>query len=93
MLDCSRQHYGKGLCKFHYQRARNPPKTMPLEDRFWAKVDKNGPVPAHRPELGPCWIWTAARFKRGYGKFGVEPILNWRTGYPGRLRSEVPLLT
>ena len=21
-------------------------------ERFWAKVDKNGPVPAHRPELG-----------------------------------------
>jgi hypothetical protein len=28
-----------------------------LEERFWEKVDKNGPVPAHRPELGPCWVW------------------------------------
>jgi hypothetical protein len=28
--------------------------------RFWAKVDKAGPVPAHRPDLGPCWLWTAA---------------------------------
>jgi len=91
------------MCSVHYQQRKaghdlHPlmarlPESATLEDRFWAKVDKNGPVPAHRPELGPCWIWTAARFKRGYGKFGVEPILNWRTGYPGRLRSEVPLLT
>src|SRR5438477_8325240 len=25
-------------------------------ETFWKRVDKNGPVPAHRPELGPCWI-------------------------------------
>ena len=37
--------------------------------RFWAKVDKNGPVPEHRPELGPCWLWTAACFANGYGAF------------------------
>lgn len=35
--------------------------------RFWAKVDKNGPVV--RPELGPCWLWTAATFDNGYGAF------------------------
>ena len=28
------------------------------EQRFWRKVDKNGPVPAHCPDLGPCWVWT-----------------------------------
>lgn len=38
--------------------------------RFWAKVDKNGPIPSHRPELGPCWIWKAATC-RGYGKFRI----------------------
>ena len=42
-----------------------------LEERFWEKVDKNGPVPSHRPELGPCWIWTASLNKAGYGSFGV----------------------
>lgn len=26
-------------------------------ERFWAKVNQNGPV--IRPELGPCWVWTA----------------------------------
>lgn len=37
--------------------------------RFWAKVDKFGPVPEARPELGPCWLWTAALFDNGYGAF------------------------
>lgn len=27
--------------------------------RFWSKVDKGGPVPPHRLELGPCWLWIA----------------------------------
>lgn len=40
--------------------------------RFWAKVDKNGPVPQHRPELGQCWIWTAAKDRLGYGRLGVR---------------------
>jgi hypothetical protein len=39
---------------------------MSLPERFWKKVDKNGPVPAHRPELGPCWLWTGALVGRGY---------------------------
>jgi len=38
--------------------------------RFWAKVDKDGPVPPHCPELGPCWVWTASR-RSGYGAFKV----------------------
>jgi len=36
------------------------PYGTPLVDRFWAKVNKDGPIPAYRPELGPCWLWTAA---------------------------------
>lgn len=35
--------------------------------RFWAKVDKNGPVV--RPDLGPCWIWKGAGYPNGYGSF------------------------
>ena len=35
--------------------------------RFWEKVDKNGPVPAHKPELGQCWLWTGATKENGYG--------------------------
>ncbi len=40
--------------------------------RFWAKVDKVGPTPAHVPHLGPCWVWTAYRNQLGYGVFRVE---------------------
>lgn len=31
---------------------------LPLAERFAAKVDRNGPVPPHKPELGPCHVWT-----------------------------------
>ena len=41
-------------------------RTSP--DRFWSKVDFNCPVPEHRPELGPCWLWTGA-LTWGYGRF------------------------
>jgi hypothetical protein len=41
------------------------------EERFWAKVDKNGPVPAHRPELGPCWLWKTTHGGR-HVTFRVE---------------------
>jgi hypothetical protein len=37
------------------------------EDRFARQVDTNGPIPAHRPELGPCHVWTGHRDDRGYG--------------------------
>lgn len=47
------------------------------EARFWCKVNKNGPLPPHRPELGRCWVWVAGKSKRGYGKFIFEGK-NWR---------------
>lgn len=36
-------------------------------ERFWSKVNKNGPVPGRQPNLGPCWLWTAAKNGGGYG--------------------------
>ena len=36
---------------------------------FWALVDKNGPVPTHCPELGPCWVWRGVKISTGYGSF------------------------
>lgn len=47
-------------------------------NRFWSKVNKNGPVPPHRPELGPCWIWSACIDPEGYGSFYVDPKLKTR---------------
>lgn len=52
-------------CNGQLTRSRAP-------ERFWARVDKNGPVPAHRPDLGPCWLWTGAVGGGGYGHFQFE---------------------
>lgn len=39
----------------------------PPEDRFWEKVNKDGPIV--RPDLGPCWVWSGAKNLQGYGNF------------------------
>lgn len=39
-----------------------------FEERFWNKVDKNGPIPAHMPHLGRCWVWLAGTNAYGYGQ-------------------------
>lgn len=60
------------------QRTRKP-----IPERFWAKVDKDGPVPEHRPNLGPCWLWTAATLW-GYGIFTIakhQPAKAHRVAY------------
>jgi hypothetical protein len=46
-------------------------KALSREERFWAKVDRYGPVPLGRPELGPCWVWTGYIRPDGYGQFGT----------------------
>jgi hypothetical protein len=38
-----------------------------LGKKFWACVEKNGPVQAHAVHLGPCWQWTGTRNRGGYG--------------------------
>lgn len=39
-----------------------------FEQRFWEKVNMNGPIPTHRPSLGRCWVWTAGIKDNGYGR-------------------------
>jgi hypothetical protein len=34
-------------------------------------VNRNGPIPAHRPDLGPCHEWTSSKSDRGYGLFAI----------------------
>jgi len=41
-----------------------------LEERFWAKVDKNGPTAY--AYLGQCWIWTGSIGSSEYGNFAVR---------------------
>jgi len=36
-------------------------------ERFWTKVNKDGPIPEHVPELGQCWVWVGSRCPNGYG--------------------------
>lgn len=36
-----------------------PGPRIPIEQRFWAKVNKTGP--------GECWLWTGAKTNGGYG--------------------------
>lgn len=57
---CSRACHGKAI---------KGVKVKTDVERFWSKVNKDGPVPEHRPELGPCWVWTASTVHHGYGYF------------------------
>lgn len=36
--------------------------TLEFTERFWSKVDKSG----------ECWLWTATRLPKGYGKIAVK---------------------
>lgn len=54
--------------------------VTPIAVRFWRKVNKSGPIPAHRPELGACWVWTGAPNESGYGSIS-EYIANRHVAY------------
>ena len=41
-------------------------RTRPLADRFWEKVNRDGPV--HRTLGTACWLWTGATNHKGYGQ-------------------------
>lgn len=45
-----------------------------LSSRFWELIDRNGPVPDHRPGLGSCWIWTGKRKVSGYGRLNYHRV-------------------
>jgi hypothetical protein len=45
----------------HIKQARE--RTVPVAQRFWAKVNKGGP--------DDCWLWTGALSSDGYGRFNV----------------------
>lgn len=41
-----------------------------LERRLWSRVNKAGPVPEHRPDLGSCWQWLGWLTRCGYARMG-----------------------
>ncbi len=51
-------------------------KGCSLEERFWAKVNKDGPIV--REELGPCWEWTVTLSSTGYGQIRIGPRIGGR---------------
>lgn len=72
---CDRPALKRGLCQRCYQRVRTsvdaPLPTVTAMERFWEKVDHNGPIPDHAPQLGACWVWTGCTNEDGYGQFAV----------------------
>lgn len=91
--DCDRRVYCKGWCEPHYRQWRTHgvvggPIRQRIngtpEQRFWPRVDKHGPLPSHRPDLGPCWLWTTtASTTNGYPQFrhGRRMVLAYRFAY------------
>lgn len=72
---CDRAATACGCCHMHYKRLRRwgdpnirRPKK-PAEERFWPKVDKDGPLPTVFRHRGPCWVWTGGKISTGYGLF------------------------
>lgn len=55
-----------------------PVLTLSEKDkaRFWAKVNKNGPLPdqsnSHYAGLGRCWSWLGYKDKDGYGNLSIQ---------------------
>lgn len=72
-------------------------KVKSLEQKFNERVNRNGPMPTHAPELGPCWIWTAGKTDEGYGNFGLNATRRERKNIAAHrfsyqlLKGEIPI--
>jgi hypothetical protein len=55
------------------------PKPKPIAERFWSKVDLDGP--------GGCWLWRASVNNHGYGTFYLSP--DRRHAYAHRVAYEL----
>jgi hypothetical protein len=52
--------------------------VVALPARFWKKVNKNGPVPPLRPELGPCWLHEGTPEKAtGYVRCEISRVRDY----------------
>jgi hypothetical protein len=47
-----------------------PKMARKIEDRFWEKVNRDGPIQYHMDT--PCWEWIHTLWPSGYGKFKCE---------------------
>lgn len=80
---CVREVVVKGMCRTCYRRewsrARRPvrPPRPTVEERFWAHVNKNGPMMPGMSEA--CWVWTGTTRSDGYGVMCASGRSNIRT--------------
>lgn len=58
-------------CGTEFFPPRQKWKGVNVRHRFFNKVNKIGPIPQHRPELGRCHIWTGKLSDGRYGVFTV----------------------
>ncbi len=87
------ERYDMAKSRYSTRRVLRMPVRASLQKCFWAKVNKIGPIPAHRPDLGPCWLWTASTAGNGYGSiragraaegslYAHRQSLEWSLGRP-----------
>lgn len=73
---CVNAAYSRGWCSSHYNRwyRTGSPDGYGLTDeqRFWATVNRAGPVPEYAPHLGPCSLWLGTPNRFGYGRFTAD---------------------
>lgn len=60
------------------------PPRRPLAERFWEKVDKNGPIVSSMTTR--CWVWVACVDGCGYGMIGLG---NGKVGKANRVSWEL----
>lgn len=71
---CERFAKTRTWCATHYSRwlrtgtPEDGERSLPLAERFWVKVQFDGPIPVYAPHLGPCWLWRRGK-SNGYGVF------------------------
>jgi hypothetical protein len=60
-------------------------------ERFWNRVEFDGPIPEACPELGNCWLWAGAK-SRDYGhvRSGSKMLAVHRTAFEIQNHVAVP---
>jgi hypothetical protein len=56
--------------KSNASRTKEIKLTPDDEARFWAKVDKGGPIMQHMDSA--CWTYVGAKYNHGYGMFSMD---------------------
>lgn len=79
MATCICKHCGKSYTVNNYKRnssnycslgCKYIGSCLPVDKRFWERVDRNGPIQPHMNT--PCWQWTGTMESKGYGTMRVR---------------------